>query len=126
MTPIIVTIICSVIGASGLFSFISFIIKRHDDKTDSRSTERKEIRDELKATRLLLQDLKADNEKNERDNLRTQLLVLMANYPEDTFELLACAEHYFDDMNGNWYLTPIFAKFLEEQGIAKPEWLFDK
>ena len=123
MNTIIVTIICSFLGASGLFSFISFMIKRHDDKRNNNDEERQELRNDLKSIRDILQDLKDQTCKNEKDNLRTQLLVLMADYPENTLELLECAEHYFCDMHGNWYLTPIFANFLEEHGIGKPEWL---
>lgn len=125
MTPIIVTIICSFLGSSALFSFISFLIKRRDDRRDSKNADRQEIRTELKSIRELLQELKDQTDKNEKDNLRTQLLVLMADYPENTLELLECAEHYFCDMHGNWYLTPIFANFLEEHGIGKPEWLLN-
>lgn len=123
MTSVIVTIICSFLGASGLFSLITFLIKRQDEKRDSKSVERQEIREELKSIRELLQELKDQGDKNEKDNVRTQLLLLMADYPEDVSELLECAEHYFVDMHGNWYLTSMFLNFLQKHDIADPEWL---
>ena len=123
-------LIIAFLGASGVFSFIMFMITRHDKKKDAEKENEKdqafkeeEIRDELKSIMDLLQELKDQAFKNEKDNVRTQLLVLMADYPDNTAELLECAKHYFVDMDGDWYLTPIFAKFIEARDVAKPEWL---
>ena len=116
-------VIIALLGASGIFSFVMFMITRHDKKIDTKNESDKEIRDELKTIMDLLEDLRDQVDKNEKDNLRTQLLVLMADYPDNTAELLECAQHYFVDMDGNWYLTPIFAKFVEAHDIGKPEWL---
>lgn len=152
MSPIIITIICAFLGSAGLFAFIQFLIQRHDNRTDVLEEIRKEnaqmreehqrdiemLRDErLEADEILrterdelnkeihelLSMIKEQTLKNERDNVRVQLLLLMADYPDDVSELMHCAEHYFKELDGNWYATPLFVKYLRERGIAAPEWL---
>ena len=137
MSPIIVTIIGAFLGSAGLFSFLTFLIQRRDRKKDNFEEIRNEhdrdvamLREErddmIKDIHSVLCEIKEQNLKNERDNVRTQLLLLMADYSDDTSELMHCAEHYFKDLNGNWYATPLFVKYLREKGIAAPEWLLNK
>lgn len=123
MSPIAITIICSVLGSAGLFSFITFLIKRHDARSSEIEELKDEIREEFSKQQDAMQELNDQIKRSERDSVRTQLLVLMADYSDDTSELMHCAEHYFKDLEGNWYATPLFVKFLREKGIAAPEWL---
>lgn len=145
MSPIIITIICAFLGSAGLFSFITFLVQRHDNKKDiigeMREEHERDIkklheervaadetlrleRDELiKETHEILSEIREQTLRNERDNVRMQLLLLMADYPDDVSELMHCAEHYFKELEGNWYATPLFVKYLREKGIAAPEWL---
>lgn len=123
MNQTLVTILVAFLGASGIFSFIMFLIQRHDKKKSDNDTEKEEFRNDIKSIKDTLEELKDQAYKSERDNVRTQLLVLMADYPDNISELMECAEHYFKDMDGDWYLTPIFAKFLESREVARPEWL---
>ena len=91
-----------IIGGLGLGSLIIFFVQRHDTK--------KGLDRQLK--------------KLEKDNVRTQLLLLMYTYdPKDEAELMSCAEHYFKDLDGNWFMTPKFNRFIQKNKIAKPEWL---
>lgn len=99
-------------AGGGFVTLLIFFIKRHDDKKN----EYKELREEDET-------IKRELKKLEKDSVRTQLLLLMSHYqPEDQHELLQVAEHYFVDLDANWYLTPKFNRFLEEQNIARPEW----
>lgn len=112
-----------VLTSGSLVTLIIFIINRHDAKKD----ENKKIHDELSEIRLASEQedeaLKKELKKLEKDSVRTQLLLLMSHYrPEDEHELLQVAEHYFIDLDANWYLTPKFNRFLEEEKIARPEW----
>lgn len=61
-------------------------------------------------------------DKLERDSCRTQLLLLMSDYPGRTEEIMRLAQHYFDDLVGNWYMTSLFNKWMEDNKIGKPEW----
>lgn len=101
MTDITTTIIASVLASNALFAFIQFLISRNDTK--------KSIKDKL----ALL----------EKDVLRTQLLLMILMKPEEKQEILTVGEHYFKVLKGNWYMTSIFNKWLEEYSNGvKPEW----
>ena len=85
----VTTIICSVLGSASLFTFIQFMINRHDDKNDrlqAIETQLKEIRNEIKSSNV--------------DSVRTQMLLLISDYPDDVQEIMKCAEIYFKEMGG--------------------------
>lgn len=94
-------------GAGALVTGVITLITRYLDKKDTEKRNEKQL------------------QKLEKDSVRTQLLVLMASYPGDKSEILECARHYFEDLHGNWYMTPIFNKWLEKESIGRPEWLQD-
>ena len=99
----LLTVIISIIGSTAIASLVQFFVTRHDG--------RKKIPEKL--------------ERMERDILRTQLLVLILERPDATHEIVTLAEHYFVDLSGDWYMTGIFNRWLEEQGEADPSW-FDR
>ena len=102
-------ILLGLLGGGNLILFIKFLIERHD-----RKKERAEDQDaEGLRKRLLVL---------ERDGLRTQLLLLILLRPTEQTEILRLAEHYFKDLKGNWYMTSIFNKWLEESNVAEPDW----
>lgn len=105
-------ILLGLLGGGNLILFIKFLIERHD-----RKKERVEDQDAEGVKKRLL--------VLERDGLRTQLLLLILLRPTEQTEILRLAEHYFKDLKGNWYMTSIFNKWLEESDVASPEW-FDK
>lgn len=100
MNDTILAIILAAIGSAGLFAFLQFLITRHDNK--------KNVEDKL----IML----------EKDGLRTQLLILITLRPQDTHEILTCAEKYFGVLKGDWWLTPIFNKWCQTYDIAEPSW----
>ena len=61
-------------------------------------------------------------ERAEKDELRTQLLLLLSDYPQEKAEILTIAKHYFSALDGNWYCSSLFLKWLENSGTAKPQW----
>ena len=94
-------IISMIIGGLGIGSLITFFVTRHDTK--------KGLEEKLK--------------KVEKDAVRTQILLMMYNYdPADEHELLTCAEYYFKKLEGDWYLTAKFKRFIDQYKIAKPDW----
>lgn len=107
----IITLIC---GIGWIGTLIVFLIQRHDNKKEKNN----EIIERL-------DDIEHRQRRNEKDSVRIQLLLLMANYTsEDEHELLTCAEHYFskEHLHANWYMTSKFNRFIAEQEIAKPSW----
>ena len=103
-------ILLGLLGGGNLILFIKFLIERHD-----RKKERVEDQDAERVKKRLL--------VLERDGLRTQLLLLILLRPTEQTEILRLAEHYFKDLKGNWYMTSIFNKWLEESDVVFPEWL---
>ena len=104
------TILIAVISAftsGGVLAFAQFLISRHDDKEGIKST--------LK--------------KLEKDGLRTQLLLMILLRPQETKEILTLGERYFSKppkgLDGNWYMTDMFKKWLADEKHSNPEW-FDR
>lgn len=102
-------ILLGILGGGNLILFIKFLIERHD-----RKKERAEDQD--------AEGLKKRLTVLERDGLRTQLLLLILLKPTEQTEILRIAEHYFKNLKGNWYMTSIFNKWLEDVGVAEPDW----
>lgn len=108
-------LLLGVIGSAGLASIVIKII----DVINERQKAKRQRRDEEKQ---LLEEILHRLQVGEKDDCRQQLLLLMADYPDDVAEIMTIAEHYFKDLNSNWYLTTIFNKWLERKKIARPEW----
>lgn len=108
MSSTIVSIIIAVLASQALFGFIQFMITRKDTGKNISG----------KLTTL------------EKDVLRTQLLLLILMKPEEQQEIMTIAEHYFSKppkgLNGNWYMTSIFNKWLIDADIAQPDWFNSK
>ena len=99
MSPL-AQVILAVIGSTAISSLVQFFVNRHDNK--------KHVSDKLT--------------KLEKDVLRSQLLMLILLKPEEQQEILTVGEHYFKVLRGDWYMTTIFNKWLNESKIAEPEW----
>lgn len=102
----LLNILSIIIGGLGIGGLITFFVSRHDTK--------KGLENKL--------------HKVEKDSVRTQILLMMYNYTEaDREELLNCAEYYFKKradggLEGDWYLTDMFKRFLETHDIKQPAW----
>lgn len=107
----VITIFAAAIGSTALWQFFQFLLNRKDKKADKHDDTAENI-----------QSIKKTCAKLERDACRTQMLVMMAHHETDTAEILKLAQHYFGDLNGNWYMTSMFNRWLEKNGIGKPEW----
>ena len=94
------TIVIAVLASNGFFALVQFLITRYDTKRN--------IKDKL--IRL------------EKDGLRTQLLLMILMKPGEKKEILTLAQHYFVDLEGNWYMTDIFKMWLKEEGHSNPDW----
>lgn len=88
------------LGSAGFWATVQFLITRWDNK----------------------KGLKKQLKKLEKDGCRTQLLLLMSDYPDEKQEIMKLAEYYFDVLKGNFYLDSLFSEWLEENKIKKPKW----
>ena len=39
------------------------------------------------------------------------------DYPDNESEILKVANYYFNDLNGDWYMTELFTKWCDGRGI---------
>lgn len=69
-----------------------------------------------------VEELEKNQKTAEKDALRTQLLLMIADYPEEKTEILKLSEYYFSNLHGNWTATAIFNSWLEKYNVARPEW----
>ena len=115
---LLLPIILACIGSTAFFSFIQFLISRGDkkkEKHDELKKEHNEIKEDL-------DEIKELCVTHEKDICRSQLLLLISNYPEDKVEIMKLAEHYFSDLSANWYMSSIFNTWLSENNLEKPVW----
>jgi hypothetical protein len=94
MKEFILPTVIAILGSGAFFSFLQFIITRHD----------------------IRKGWTAQNVD------RLQLMVLIADYPRKVDEILKLAEHYFVELKGNSFLKELFADWLKSQNIQEPEW----
>ena len=102
--PIWITIIISCIGTGGIFGFLQYLIQRHDNRKG------------------VIAKIVEEQKKQEKDSIRTQLLLMMSDYPQEHQEILLLAHRYFVGIHGNWYLTTIFENYLKKEGLPSPHW----
>lgn len=105
------TIAGSGVFFGAVFAFVQFLISRHDQKKDAKNGLRKDVK-----------DLKNSAAKSEKDSCRTQLLLLIADYPTQKEEILTIAQHYFKDLKANWYMTALFQHWCNDYGVDIPAW----
>lgn len=99
-----IEILSIIFGTAGVVGFIQFLINRRDNRKDLLKTIDKKL------------------DKIEKDNCRTQLLLLLSDYPRNDKEILELAQHYFFDLKGDWYMSSLFAEWLKQRGIDFPPW----
>ena len=101
----------AVLGSTGLFSFLQYLIKHNDDKNGTIS----KIFKELEMIKNQLAELK-------QDQLRLQLMDMIHIHPEDHSDIMEIAQKYFVESKGNWYLSSIFNEWMQAQHIQRPVW----
>ena len=105
------TIVIAIIGSGALSTIISAIITAIANRK-SRLTK---IEDKLT-------EIEKNQKDAEKDALRTQLIMMIADYPNERADILRLGEYYFHKLDGNWVAKAIFLHWLEENNVAKPEW----
>lgn len=109
MNDLIVGLIGAILG-SGL---IQFLIKRSDEKKANPI--------EAKIDKIL-----EEQKRSEKDNLRTQLLVMMNLMSDNKEEIMTCAERYFKQLKGDWFYSSLFKKWLKDNDVEPPIWFIEK
>ena len=103
---ITVALLTGILGSAGLFSFIQFIIGRHDTKEHQLT----QIQTTLKAI-----DEKCD--RNELATTRLQLIFLIDSQPRNKDTILQTAQRYFVELNGNGEAWAVFYAWAEKNKL---------
>ena len=108
-------IVYAIIGSGALSALISGLFGYFQAKK-SKQDEITEKLDEIMAAQAIA----------EKDALRTQLLVMITEFPQEQSDILRLAQHYFETLHGNWVLTDIFLHWCDEYQISLPAWARDE
>ena len=111
-------IIIAVIGCGVLNIIATAIINAHNNKKDRL----KSVEEKVDQVNNRLNDVEDKLTISERDALRTQLLLMISDYPTNIEGIMTLGQRYFGELHGNWYATAIFQRWLHDYGIAIPEW----
>jgi len=107
-----ITLFIAILTSQAIFTFIQFMISRHDKKKGILAEMQKDIK-----------ELKTFNQEERRDLKRIQLMTLIHVHPEDVSDIMEVAEEYFKNLDGNWYMSSIFQQYLDENKIEHPLWM---
>ena len=71
----------------------------------------------LKGTNNRLDGMAGQLDQLQVESTRTQLITLMSNYPDNKSEILKVADKYFNEYNGDWYVTELFEQWAGAHGV---------
>lgn len=71
----------------------------------------------LKGTNDRLDGMAGQLNQLQVESTRTQLITLMSNYPDNKSEILKVADKYFNEYNGDWYVTELFEQWAADHGV---------
>lgn len=111
---IIIPAVCGVLG---------ILITKIFDLVLQKKKMENETQEELNGIKESLNDLKKEVALIKKDDIRTQLMVMIKDFPTEKTDILRLGQHYFEDLHGNWVLTNIFTEWLIEHEINIPNWL---
>lgn len=113
---------CGGAAVTGLFGLLMLLINRAFSKKDKKSEESDEQEKRICDLEELGKEQQKALERQERDNCRIQMLIMMMHYESETEQIMKLAEHYFSDLRGDWYMTGLFNKWLDTNHIGNPSW----
>lgn len=71
----------------------------------------------LKGTNTRLDSMSGQLDQLQVESTRTQLITLMSNYPDNKSEILKVADKYFNEYNGDWYVTELFEQWAAAHDV---------
>lgn len=101
-----VAVLVSILGSTGLFGLIQFLVNRHDSKERALA--------QIKAQ---LNNIESKCDRNEAATNRLQLLFLIESQPQNKDTILQTAERYFVGLNGNGEAWAVFYEWAEKNKI---------
>lgn len=106
MSDTALAITIALLGSSGLFTVIQFLLNRYFSKKDKID----EVSQSLSA-------LRERTHLSELSDSRTQLLILINHYHDNHYAILNEAENYFCTLKGDSWMIEILTKWAEEENV---------
>lgn len=106
MNDTALTILIALLGSSGLFTTIQFLLNKYFNKKDKTNE-----------TSQLLFTLRERIHLSELSDSRTQLLILINHYHDNHYAILKEAENYFCTLKGDSWMIEILTKWAEEENV---------
>ena len=97
----------AILGSTGFFGIIQYLISRHDNK-----------KSELTSIRKSLEALEQQGAKNELATTRLQLLWLIQSQPSNHDTILRTAERYFVSLDGDAEAFDEFDKWRTKEKVS--------
>lgn len=88
----------------------------------ARKSKKDGVESKLKALADAQNAMREDLHRQEKDNIRTELKLMISDFPDDTSDILKLAEHYFVKLNGNWTMNRIFTDWAKAHDVEIPGW----
>lgn len=101
-----VALLIGLFGGGSIIGFLQYLITRHD----TRRADIAAIKRDLSTIR------KSQNDMAVRVT-RMELMTLLRNDPDNKDAILAVAEHYFIELDGNAYVHAMFEKWAKEHDV---------
>lgn len=101
-----ITILSTVLGSAGLFSFVQFMVSRHDGRNKSIA----EIQTKLNS-------IARKCDRNELATNRLQLLFLIEAQPQNKDTILQTAQRYFTELDGDGEAWAVFYDWAEKNKL---------
>jgi len=73
----------------------------------------------------VVSQLKKNANLIEVNDYKTYLLLLISDYPNKADEIYFVGRHYFEDLDGDSFVLPLFEDWLDSRGADKPEWFLE-
>ena len=112
------TIIIAILSSGALSALITGLFQYIQTKKSKKDGLESKVGEIAKQQNEIVERLNTA----EKDALRTQLMVLIKDFPDERTDILRLGETYFNKLGGNWILTDIFARWCDANGVQIPSW----
>ena len=116
---IITTLIVGVLSSASLVALINGLFQRKRDKESKATGLESKINTILEDQN----DIKKTLRKQEIDQIRTEMKLMIYNDPSKEDDLLRMGQHYFVDLDANWTMGKTYTEWLRSRGIEIPQWV---
>lgn len=107
---------------AALCGLLGIIVTKFFDYKLAQKKEQSENNKELVEIKSSMSNIQRQLALQEKDNLRTQILLMITDFPDEITDILRLGQHYFNDLNGNWVLTAAFRDWASKKKIDLPNW----